>query len=188
MNNRSRNGWRERSLLTKGATGIKTWLTDSGSLTERLQALGSFSVVLQNQRLAKPTGDEAVELGLRHTQVAWTREVALFVDGKPVVFAHTVLPRRPRGPLIRWLERLGNRSLGALLYAHPRFSRGPLAARRLDQRHALFQPSIKALQLTDVPPPALWARRSRFSFGKQSILVTEVFSPDVSKFRSTRED
>lgn len=188
MNDRSRKGWRERSPLTRGTAGIKTWLTDSGSLTGRLQALGSFSVVLQNQRLAKPTDDEAAELGLGRTQLAWIREVALLLDGRPVVFAHTVLPRHPRGPMTRWLERLGNRSLGALLFAHPRFLRGPLAARRLDRRHALFQPSIKALQLAGVPPPALWARRSRFSFGEQSILVTEVFSPAVAKFRSTRGD
>ena len=185
---KNRSGWREHPLHTKDDIDIRNWLTDARSLTARLQTLGTFSVTLLDQHLAKPTGDEAVELGLQHTQVAWTREVALFVDGKPVVFAHTILPRRPRGPLIQWLERLGNRSLGALLFAHPRFSRGPLAARRLDQRHTLFQSAIKALQLTGVPPPTLWARRSRFSFGKQSILVTEVFSPAVSKFRSTRED
>ena len=185
---KNRSGWREHPRHTKEDPDIRSWLTNAGSLTARLQTLGTFSVTLLDQRLAKPTGDEAEGLGLRRTQVAWTREVALSVDGKPVVFAHTVLPRRPRGPLIRWLKRLGNRSLGALLFAHPRFSRGPLAARRLDPRHALFYPSIEALQLTDAQPPALWARRSRFSFGKQSILVTEVFSPAVSKFRSTRKD
>lgn len=188
MNNKNRTGWRKRTRRTTGNTDFRAWLTDSGSLTGRLQALGSFTVVLLNQRLAKPTDDEAAELGLGRTQLAWIREVALFLDGRPVVFAHTVLPRHPRGPLIRWLERLGNRSLGALLFAHPGFLRGPLAARRLDRRHALFTPAIEALQLTEAPPPVLWARRSRFSFGNQSILVTEVFSPAVSKFRSTRKD
>jgi len=188
MRQKNRNRWRERTLRTIKATDLRTWLTDSGSLTARLQALGSFSVVLLNQHLTKPNGDEASKLGLGRSHVAWIREVALLLDDKPVVFAHTVLPRLPRGPLIRWLERLGNRSLGALLFAHPGFSRGPLAARRLDQRHALFRPSIEALQLAESPPTELWARRSRFSFGKQSILVTEVFSPAISKFRSTRED
>ncbi len=188
MNNKNRTGWSKRTLRTTGNTDFRTWLTDSGSLTGRLQALGSFSVSLRNQRLAKPTDDEAVELGLERTRLAWIREVALFLDGRPVVFAHTVLPRRPRGPLLQWLARLGNRSLGALLFAHPGFLRGPLAARRLGRRHALFPPAVEALQLADAPPPVLWARRSRFSFGKQNILVTEVFSPAVLKFRSTRKD
>ena len=184
----NRNGWREHTLQTTNNRRIRTWLTDSGSLTWRLQTLGAFSVTLLNQGLAHPTGDEAMELGLKRHHLAWTREVALLVDGRPMVFAHTVLPRSPRGPLIRWLERLGNRSLGALLFAHPGFLRGRLAARRLDRRHALFQAAAKALQLTDTHHRELWARRSRFTFGKQSILVTEIFSPEVSKFRSTRKD
>ena len=188
MKNKNRSGWRKGTLRTTDNTDFRTWLADSGSLTERLQAIGSFSVVLLNQHLATPTGDESTELGLKRAQVARTREVTLLLDQQPMVFAHTVLPRTPRGPLTRWIERLGNRSLGALLFAHPRFSRGPLAARRLDQRHPLFQRSIKALQLADVPPRELWARRSRFSFGRQSILVTEVFSPAITKFRSTRKD
>ena len=186
QNNRS--GWREHTLQATNNHGIRTWLTDPGSLTWRLQTLGSISVKLLNQGLAHPTADEAAELGLKHTHLAWTREVALLVDDRPMVFAHTILPRRPRGPLIRWLERLGNRSLGALLFAHPGFQRGRLAARRLDRRHTLFQSAANALQITDKPHRELWARRSRFTFGAQSILVTEIFSPEVSKFRSTRND
>jgi len=188
MKNKNRTGWREHALRTQSNLGFRTWLTDSGSLTERLQAIGSFSVALLEQQLATPTDDETALLGLKRGHVARIREVALLLDGKPVVFAHTILPRTPRGPLARWLERLGNRSLGALLFAHPRFVRGLLTARRLDQRHPLFQRAIEALQLADAPPRELWARRSPFSFGRQSILVTEIFSPAISKFRSTRED
>jgi len=94
-----------------------------------------------------------------------------------VVFAHTVLPCRPRGPLTRWLARLGERSLGALLFAHVGFSRGPMKFRRLDRRHALFVPAVQALHFPDGAPQTLWARRSQFGFGGQSVLVTEVFSP-----------
>ena len=127
-----------------------------------------------------PTLDEARVLGIKRGRLAWVREVALYGDGAPVVFAHTVLACRPRGPLTRWLSRLGNRSLGALLFAHPGFIRGALYGRRLDEHHELFQPAIDAMQLADDPPKALWARRSCFRFGEQSILVTEVFSPVLS--------
>jgi chorismate--pyruvate lyase len=48
--------------------------------------------------------------------------VALFCDDQIVVFAHTVLPCQPRGPLTLWLKRLGSRSLGALLFAMPDFA------------------------------------------------------------------
>lgn len=188
MRKKNKSGWRERPLHDKDSFPFKPWLVDRGSLTERLQAMGPFSVVVLKQQTAAPTQDEARELSLKREQIAWIREVALVCNGRPVVFAHTVLPRRPRGPLTRWLARLGNRSLGALLFAHPQFTRGRLVARRLDARHPLFQPSVEALQLTGKSPKTLWARRSSFSFGSQSVLVTEVFSPAISKFPSTQHD
>lgn len=188
MRKKNKTGWRERPLHDKDSFPFKPWLVDRGSLTARLQTVGPFSVVVLKQQTAAPTPDEARELGLKRKQIAWIREVALYCNGRPVVFAHSVLPRRPRGPLTRWLARLGNRALGALLFAHPKFSRGHLVARRLDARHPLFQPSVEALQLSGKPPQTLWARRSSFSFGRQSVLVTEVFSPAISKFPSTHND
>ena len=182
---RDRAGWRKRVLRTRENARIRPWLTDRSSLTERLRSLGAFSLTRLSQHLARPTRDEARVLRLNPRQVARSREVLLSCDGQPVVFAHTILPRQPRGPLTRWLARLGNRSLGALLFSHPGFLRGPLTARRIDQRHPLYLPAIKAMQLADTTSPTLWARRSRFTFGLQSVLVTEVFSPDLPKFPST---
>jgi chorismate--pyruvate lyase len=122
-----------------------------------------------------------LSVGLRRRQIAWIREVALYCDGEPVVFAHTVLTYRPRGPLTRWLARLGNRSLGALLFSHAGFVRGPLVSRRLDVRDALYSRAVAAMNLNSTAKPAvLWARRSNFSFGRQRVLVTEVFSPSLA--------
>ena len=169
-------GWRCR-LGHDGQAAPFDWLFDTGSLTARLQERGTFRVDLLRQCLARPTRDEARELGISQRHLARIREVALFCDGRPVVFAHTVLPRRPRGPLTDWLDRLGNRSLGALLFSHPGFARGVIGCRRLDRRHPLHAPAAAALQLDADEPRVLWARRSRFSFGHQQLLVTEVFAP-----------
>ena len=188
MSIRDRAGWRKRVLRTGENARIRPWLTDRNSLTERLRSLGAFSLTRLSQGLAKPTRDEARALRLNPKQLARSREVVLFCDGQPVVFAHTILPRQPRGPLTRWLARLGNRSLGALLFSHPGFERGPLTARRLDRRDPLYRPAREALKLADTTPTTLWARRSRFTFGKQSVLVTEVFSPDLPRYFSTPTD
>jgi chorismate--pyruvate lyase len=139
--------------------------------------MGQFSVHLARQELGMPTQDESGSLALRPRQLAWIREVSLHCDGQPVIFAHTVLTCRPRGPLTGWLARLGTRSLGALLFAHAGFRREPLEYRRLDPRHALFKPAIEAMQLMAAAPDSLWARRSYFVFGRQKVLVTEIFSP-----------
>ena len=57
-------GWRIHTLHTNNDATIRDWLTDTGSLTRRLQALGTFSVVVLSQQLALPTRDEAALLGL----------------------------------------------------------------------------------------------------------------------------
>ena len=177
MNFKSRLAWRDRVLRSAESTPIKHWLRDRGSLTANLQARGTFAVRLLRQGLAMPTADEAIALGIKRNRLAWVREVALFCAGEPLVFAHTVLSYRPRGAMTGWLARLGNRSLGALVFSHPRFVRGVINCKRLDHRHPLFQPAVAAMQLANAPPSTLWARRSHFSFGHQSVLVTEVFSP-----------
>ena len=175
MSIKQRLAWRGR--LPSAANTMDTWLHERGSLTARLQARGRFAVQLLRQGLARPTFDEALALGLKHDRLHRVREVALRVDDVALVFAHTVLPCRPRGPLTGWFARLGDRSLGALLFAHPGFVRGVITCRRLDHRHPLFRPAMVALELTGEPPTSLWARRSRFAFGHQSVLVTEVFAP-----------
>ncbi|MEF8729602.1 MAG: chorismate lyase [Accumulibacter sp.] len=171
--------WRDRITRTGDSAPFLPWLRDRGSLTERIQSRGRFAVRLLRQQRCQPTGDEAQTLGLPPAVLAWVREVALSCDGRIVVFAHTVLPCQPRGPLTRWLARLGERSLGALLFAHAGFSRGPMKFRRLDRRHVLFVPAVQALEFPGVGPQTLWARRSQFGFGTQSVLVTEVFSPTL---------
>lgn len=172
-----RSPWHTKPLRSADSDAFIPWLLDRGSLTAQIQAKGKFELRLLRQHLATPTLDEASLLGTTSTQLARVREVALYCDGKPVVFAHTALPCQPRGPLTGWLARLGNRSLGALLFSHAAFRRGELECTRLDPHHALFVPAITALQLATTPPKRLWARRSRFTFGRQSVLVTEIFSP-----------
>lgn len=119
-------------------------------------------------------------LGIEPRVLVRVREVALFCNGQLVVFAHTVLPYRPRGVLTVWLARLGTRSLGALLFSHVGCRRGAMQFRRIDRRHALFAHAQAVFSAgTHESTRTLWARRSHFSFGAQSVLVTEVFSARV---------
>jgi chorismate--pyruvate lyase len=177
MKSRQADAWRQKVPRRATNRPLLPWLKNRDSLTAQIQSLGKFSIRLVRQKLGRPTQDEAAPLAIQPRHLAWIREVSLHCDGQPVIFAHTVLTCHPRGPLTGWLARLGTRSLGALLFAHAGFSRGQLECRRLDHRHALFKPAIKAMQLMAAPPESLWARRSYFVFGRQKVLVTEIFSP-----------
>lgn len=156
---------------------LRVWLTDRGSLTQRIQdRCPGFSVRRVEQRLERPARDERRLIGIAAHQHAMTREVCLYCFDTPVVFAHTVLdPAHVAGPW-RSLSRLGSRPLGAALFANPRVHRRPLHFRRLTRRHELF---ARAIRVLGCEPASLWARRSMFLLEDAPILVTEVFLPAI---------
>lgn len=153
---------------------VASWLREPGSLTARCRrACDVFQIRLLSYRRELPVVAQTHDRVLQRV-----REVLLECDGRPVIFAHTEMPCAPRGPLSQWLARLGNRSLGSLLFSHPGFRRGRLEFRRLDARDELFRRAVAASGLRD-DSGQLWARRSLHGFGRQSVLVTEVFLPSV---------
>lgn len=155
------------------------WLIDCGSLTKRLQSSSDdFFVRPSRHQYAKPQVDEAQLLKLSRRQNALLREVYLYSDGEPVVFAHSVLPSRSlRG---EWLSlgHLGNKPLGAALFMNPKVTRTQLQFKKLSNQHALYRRAVSPLVLK---PQAIWARRSIFRLGHSAIMVTEVFLPQVLK-------
>jgi len=165
-----------------GATcPFRPWLIERGSLTRRIQeCCEAFSVRHVLQRHAKSGRDEAALVDVRPRELALLREVYLYCGATPVVFAHSVVPRRGlRGPW-RALTRLGSRPLGAALFANPVVRRMPLQFRKLNAHHELYR---RACRLLEVKPSHLWARRSVFSLRGSPILVTEVFLPGILELR-----
>lgn len=158
---------------------LRLWLTDPGSLTARIRArCRRFSVRVQGQRLARVHRDEAAVLGLRAEELAWLREVVLEADGVAVVYARSIMPRSNlRGDWTRFTG-LGNRPLGAALFADPRIVRQPLHVARLDGRDRRYR---QAAAIAPAAGPSLWARRSVFLLAGRPLLVCEVFLPGIAQ-------
>ena len=142
---------------------LRPWLTDNGSLTVRLQLRYShFAVKPMAVKYAKPIQDEAALLHLPAYKTALIREVLLMGSHQPVVFAHSVLPRGSLRGAWNGLGRLGNKPLGATLFANPKVKRTPLSYKKLTPNHALYKHATQHLRLKpEVKKPSyLWARRS----------------------------
>ena len=159
----------------------RPWLIERGSLTARLQSkTKGFHVRALAVQDDLPCRDEAHLLGLVSHQYALLREVILMDDRLPLVFAHSVLPHKALRGVWRGLGRLGNKPLGAALFADPRVIRTPLQYKKISKHHALYMRAAKNLASL---PPFLWVRRSIFqlnsAYKHQSIMVTEVFLPAV---------
>lgn len=165
--------WLTRPPYSVG--GYRAWLTDSGSLTSRIQArCPAFSVKVTFQGRRRVNRDE--QFLVSQGRCGLVREVFLRCARTPVVFAHSIIdPRDLRGAWQR-LTRLGARPLGAALFADPRIKRYPLHQRKVTRGHELYRRACPGLKQ---PPPYLWARRSLFTLHGSPILVTEVFLPEI---------
>ena len=154
------------------------WLHDHGSLTLRIQQrCNHFAVRPVRSGLARIAYDESALLGIASQQLAYSREVFLYADDQPVVFAHsTCAAKHLRGA---WgsLGGLGNKPLGAMLFAHPMVERRPLRFKALHSSHSLYRRAA----LSGNAPGKLWARRSLFYLHGAPLLVTEVFLPGIFK-------
>lgn len=171
--------WRRRPLRATVEPALLPWLADPASLTARIRArCDDFSVAVLGQRLGPGYRDEGVVLGLREGEHAWVREVLLFADGVPVVFARSVVAQRSIRPAWRLFRGIGARPLGEALFADPRVVRGPLMVSSLDARDPRYHGAVSGARLV-APPPRLWARRSVFRLRGKALLVTEVFLPTI---------
>jgi chorismate--pyruvate lyase len=153
MNN---HGWHHFSPNVEA--NYAPWLRNHGSLTQRIQQRCTrFAVRGVRSGLARIAPDEAALLDVAPGHLAYSREVFLYADGRPVVFAHSACARQHLRGAWSAVQGLGNKPLGALLFAHPLVERKPLHYKALRNMHPLYQCAAAALSQ---PPGRLWARRS----------------------------
>ena len=146
---------------------ITSWLLDKNSLTQRIikfcgQNNSQFQVQVLKQGKTLPTVDEALKLKIQTRQWAYVREVILLCGEEPVVYAKTIIPLSTLTGKQRQLAFLGNRPLGAYLFAQANLHRDPIEISQLSHKQQ-----------------RLWARRSAFYLENKPLLVYEVFLPKL---------
>ena len=176
--------WRpvRRGVFAGVDTGLVRWIRDDSSLTHRVinACRGSFSVHVQGQYRARPLPSERRLLGTPVAEKMLIREVQLRCDHEAWVFARTLIPAATLRGRARRLARLGDRPLGALLFADPATERRRVEVGRLVPRHPLFAHAARHL---DHRPRALWGRRTLFVYAGRPLLVNEIFLPGVPPAR-----
>ncbi|RCS56723.1 chorismate--pyruvate lyase family protein [Parvibium lacunae] len=182
-----------RQAVPAGLSGAaRDWVVQTDSLTRALQACGQFRVHCLHQGLAPVHADEWRALGLTRPGQVWQREVLLWLNDQPVVFAHTVVPLHHTAYDWPFFSELGHQSLGSALFSDPLIQRQALYFSHLLGKHPLLQKAQHALStplnsgkltLASSGPQAqfahtgCYARRSVFTRRQARMLVSEVFLP-----------
>lgn len=162
---------------------LRQWLLAPGSLTARLRQHGAVrvQVISQGRRTLWPQEQRA--LGCLQGHV---REVVLYVDGRPAIWARSSTPLNAvKGPW-RAIKGLGNRPLAELLFEHNQVRRDPLIAQALasqspERRHLARQWARVAPQAdAHALATPIWTRRSVFWHRGHPLQVLESFTPWIT--------
>src|SRR3569832_2502884 len=108
---------------------------------------------------------------MRPAERALIREVPLLCGVLLWVFVRTVMPVSSLRGRRRRLMHLGDKPLGAALFADPHLCRGALELARLRRGEVLYE-QAGSRDAADV-----WGRRSVFRLQGRPLLVSEIFLP-----------
>jgi chorismate--pyruvate lyase len=156
----------------------RTWLLHAGSFMQRLeqQGISDARIQLLKECWQCPEPEEGKLLEIAHQDHAFIREVFILSETKQWMFARTVIPQSTLTGEQQALAHLKNRSLGSFLFKDPTLQRSEFEI-------AFLQPGerwhSKVAQAVKNVLPDLWARRSLFFLQGKSLLLTEVFLPDI---------
>ncbi|NOR43440.1 MAG: chorismate lyase [Gammaproteobacteria bacterium] len=172
---KSKQRWYRRHQLFNHSIDpdLLTWLFDASSLTSRLVGLcgSDFSVQVISQQYQKLDSAEASAMAVKNVRAALVRQVLLCCEGEPLVFARTVIPVTTIQGAQRRYANMGNRPLGAMLFADRTMRRESVEVAMLPATHDANQYT----KGNDV----IWGRRSVFRVSGKPLLVSEYFLPEL---------
>jgi chorismate--pyruvate lyase len=174
--------WAEPAQFTIPNPCLKDWLFDTGSLTERLiTQCTSFHLTLIGQRQAQISLEEFQRVCCAEQEFnpqQWqVREVLLWGDNQPWVFARSIIPQK----LCETdFVNLNTKPLGQLIFNDKRFKRMPFEVTNMCSSKD-FLAQLHIFSETD-----LWGRRSAFSFEDLKMTVSEVFLPSSPAYKEMK--
>ncbi|MDE2071062.1 MAG: chorismate lyase [Gammaproteobacteria bacterium] len=162
---RPADAWRREPQLTT----LWSWLSHSGSLTEKLRAAvgDAFHVRVLHEGVTQLSAEDAVLLHTLPGTAARQREVQL-CGAIPLVYARTLAASKAA----RWLKDLNSQPLGDRVFTAADTQRSAIEVARLDNTQPLYRAAVRNIEHA---PAILWARRSVLSLGDSRLLIYECF-------------
>ena len=170
--------WQSETQTHTCSEKIQSWLYDHNSLTLKLESLSKrFKVCVQQQ--IKVHSSKQLSGYFDNENAILVREVLLYIDNTPVIFAQTEIPISTLTDDQITLSEIGDSSLGKILFQDPSMLRGQIEVTSFCANspiHDFCQSINQATQDT------LWARRSLFYLDNKPLLVSELFLPALGLY------
>ena len=137
---------------------ILDWLQEEGSITAKISSKAKFKLEILNDDIGIAEDEEYVGLNIASEEVR-IREVVLYGNLVPLVFARSIIPNQTAAKGYPELGTIGSKPLGDLLFQSDLF----IKTRR---EFAQFQTSSQDL---------IWGRRTHYLVLGYPLSVMEVF-------------
>ncbi|MAI42725.1 MAG: hypothetical protein CMP95_09715 [Gammaproteobacteria bacterium] len=137
---------------------ILSWLLEEGSITKRISSKAAFRLQILFDSLGLADEDEYTFLDLDESPIR-IREVSLYGDEEPLVFARSVIPELTSRKGSPSLGTIGSSPLGDLLFQSDVFI----------QTNRWFAPFHNAQK------KVVWGRLTRYEVEAYPLIVMEVF-------------
>jgi len=161
---------------------LLTWLLEPGSLTAKLKLhCQSFRVEVLGQKIEfcdVLEGNEIIQAGDK----VLVREVLLYCDETPQVFARSLMPLSTLTDEEQQLAELGTKSLGQVLFNSSSLERKNLELSYFCQNSSVAK-LVNALSLNCNGTVKMWGRRSLFFIHQKPLMVAEVFLPGAFAYQ-----
>ncbi len=178
--------WKPAKLIQRISPNqhIQQWLNTEGSLTAQLRSLDpSLEVHILSEQLERPLANESQSLNMKPNELAWVRCVLLKGGGENWIYARTVIPHFSDTNPWAFLQTMGNKPLGEVLFQDKNIQRTPFTF----SRQALtIWPYLTNHLSVNIHTKIGYARRSVFQQQQNSLLLTEVFLPCFFKDASRK--
>ena len=145
-----------KSCLKK--QNILEWLNEEGSITAKISSDSKFKLKILSDDIGNAEDEEYLALNIPSQKVR-IREVILYGDSEPLVYARSIIPNQTSSKGYPGLGSIGSKPLGDLLFQSELFI-------KIHREFAQFQTPDKEV---------VWGRRTHYLVRGYPLSVMEVF-------------
>lgn len=166
---------------------ILDWLLDPNSLTARLKRhCQKFHVEVLGQQV-EPCATNEANYEISVGEDVLVREVLLYCDNVPQVFARSLLPLASLTGAEKALANLGDQPLGQVIFNDPSLERKNIELAFFDQQSSVAHLAERlGLDLALNAAKIMWGRRSTFLLHHKPFIVAEVFLPEAIVYQNDK--
>ena len=157
---------------------LKYWLLDMKSLSYRIRNIAKLEIIPVETRGSNIFLNEKEVFDNIKSEHLYLREVLIYADKSPIMYARTVLPSKYLRGFWHKIKKLNNRPLADIVFEKKIIIRSKFKFKK-PSNNDNFSKKIKKLNLKNTK--ILATRQSTFKNKNEKVVLTEVFFNNFEK-------